>query len=147
VLVASLGGGAVVAAVFVVGWGSRVARTRVAAFGLCLYTVGLIGIPLSRHYGVGLAAFFLVGLAHMCVATSLNTFLQSSLPHEMRGRALSFYLLGILIGTAGGSMVLAALSDSYGMRATLGVNAVLFGVLIALVLRSRSYARLDEVEI
>jgi MFS family permease len=143
-LLASMGVGAVVMSVFVVSGASRYRRTTLTTVSLVLYIIGLAMVPLTRSFEFGLVAFFVVGLAHLLVATSMNTFLQAYVADEIRGRTLSFYLLGIVFGTGLGAMVMGRLADVVGMRSVLAVNAVAFAVAGALVVRAPSYRAMDD---
>jgi hypothetical protein len=65
---------------------------------------------------------------------SLDTLIQSETSEEFRGRALSFYVVGVLAGIPLGALAIGALGDLVGMRAVLAVDgAIVLVVLGALV--------------
>jgi MFS family permease len=132
-LVAALGVGSLIMGLYIVGWGDRVSRSRLAIWGLVGYNLGVLLIPVTGNYTIGLLAFFICGLSHIPIATSLNTFMQSAVPDEIRGRVLSFYLLGIMLGMPIGTVALGRASDLIGMRETLLIHAVVFAMFTAYV--------------
>ena len=143
-LVAAVGAGSAVASLGVLVFGSRARRSAITALGIGIYSVGLLLIPLTGRYAVGVVAFGLTGAAHMLVATSLNTFVQATVPDAMRGRVLSFYLLGVMLGMPAGAFALGALGDAVGLRAVLVADTVAFVVLTAVTFRGPAFARIDD---
>jgi MFS family permease len=144
-LVAAVGIGSLVTGVWIIGWGESVARSRLTMIGLGGYVVGVALTVVSRNYTVGLLAFFVCGLSHIPIATSLNTFMQAAVPDEIRGRVLSFYLLGVMLGMPVGSFGLGRLSDAIGMREVLVLNAVAFSVFfVVAATRFHRYRSIDS---
>ena len=94
-LVAALGVGSLITGIWIIVWGSRTARSTLAMQGLGGYVVGVFLIAITTNFAIGVLGFFVCGLAHIAIATSLNTFMQSAVPDEIRGRVVSFYLLGV----------------------------------------------------
>jgi MFS family permease len=131
-LVAAIGAGSLLSGLVVVVRGDRIRRSRAAMIGLVVYLVGILAIPLTTSYAFGMLAFAVVGIAHIPVATSLNTFVQSAVPDEIRGRVLSFYLLGVMLCTAVGALVLGRIGDIVGMRETLVLDACAFAVFVVI---------------
>jgi MFS family permease len=133
VLVAALGCGSVVMSVFLVAFGNRIRRSITLQFGLCSYAVGLAMVGLTKSFTLGVVGFFLVGVSHIPVAVSLNTFIQGCVPDEIRGRVVSIYLLGVMIGLPIGALVLGQLGDHFGLHPVLIANAVFFAVFVVAV--------------
>ncbi|HEV8295653.1 MAG TPA: MFS transporter [Acidimicrobiales bacterium] len=132
-LVAALGAGSLVSGLFILTRGDRIARSHMAIVGLAIYVVGILLVPLTTSYRVGMVAFAVCGLAHIPVATSLNTFVQSSVPDEIRGRVLSFYLLGVMIGMPTGALLLGRIGDLIGLRETLVLDAIAFAAFFTII--------------
>ncbi len=134
-LLTSLGVGSVVASIYVIIVGEKHRRSRQVLVSLLLYTCGMLLIPLSRNYAIGLAGYFVVGMAHLSMALALNTLVQGAVPDRVRGRTMSFYVLGVVGGIPLGSYALGLLADFLGMRTALVINAAAFvataGVLVA----------------
>src|SRR5690606_25628738 len=87
--VATGGVGSLITGIWIIGWGGRVLRSTLAILGLCGYVIGVALMVVSTNYAVGILAFFVCGLSHIPIATSLNTFMQSAVPDEIRGRVVS----------------------------------------------------------
>jgi hypothetical protein len=83
---------------------------------------------LTINYGVGLIAYGICGLAHVLVGTSLNTFVQASVPDEIPDEP-SFYLLGIMLGFPVGALLIGRVGDAVGFREVMVFNAIVFTVL------------------
>jgi MFS family permease len=151
-LVAALGAGSLLSGLYILGRGDRLLRSRTAMFGIAVYVLGIMLIPMSTNYQVGMIAYFVCGLAHIPIATSLNTFVQGAVPDEIRGRVLSFYLLGVMIGMPTGALLLGRLGDVIGLRETLVLDALAFAGFFVFVairfhrLRFVDQDSLDEVD-
>jgi hypothetical protein len=143
-LVAAVGLGSLVTGFWIIGWGERVARSKLALWGLVGYAIGVGLMVVSGDYRIGIFAFFVCGLSHIPIATSLNTFMQSAVPDEIRGRVLSFYLLGIMLGMPIGSFGLGRLSDSIGMREVLMIDVIAFALFLGVALTR--FARFRDVD-
>ena len=67
---------------------------------------------------------------------ALNTLIQGTVPDHLRGRTMSFYVLGILAGIPLGAFALGRLGDIFTMRVAVIVDAgVLLAVVVLLVSR------------
>jgi MFS family permease len=132
-LIAALGAGSLVSGLYILARGDRTPRSRLAIGGLVVYVVGILLLPLTTLYGVGMIGYAVCGLAHIPVATSLNTFVQSAVPDEIRGRVLSFYLLGVMIGMPTGALVLGRVGDIIGLRETLLLDGLAFAVFLTVI--------------
>jgi predicted MFS family arabinose efflux permease len=142
-LLTALGLGALVASVGATAIGGRVARSRQVTVALALYTASTALLALSTRYPVGLLGYFVGGMAHLTMAVALNTLVQGEVPDAMRGRALSFYLLGILAGIPLGSMLIGRLGDLVGLRPVLLADAALFAVMLGGLTLTRRLRLLD----
>ncbi|HEX7095412.1 MAG TPA: MFS transporter [Acidimicrobiales bacterium] len=143
-LVAAVGVGSLITGIWIIGWGGRVLRSNLAMWGLVGYVLGVTLTVVTTSYAVGVVAFFITGLSHIPIATSLNTFMQSAVPDEIRGRVVSFYLLGVMLGMPIGSFGLGRLSDSIGMREVLVLDAIAFAIYFVVVLVA--FNRLREID-
>ncbi len=132
-LVAAFGVGSVLSGIAMIALGNVLPRSTTLTGGLALYVVGIGLLPLSTSYAVGIAGFVVCGLAHIPVATTLNTFVQSFVPDEYRGRVVSVYLTGVMLGMPLGSAVLGRLGDAIGMRRTMALDTVAMALLLAAV--------------
>lgn len=142
-LLVALGVGALVSSWFSVIVGDRLRRSQRVVLSLLLFTVSAGLLPLTSAYAVGLGAYFIGGLAHLQLAIALNTLVQGSVPDEWRGRAMSFYVLGVIAGIPAGSIVLGRLADVIGTRPTLAIDAVVLASVAALLTITGGLRALD----
>lgn len=80
------------------------------------------------------------GFAALTTMISANTYVQTTTPHELRGRVMGFYLLIFLGATPIGSPVIGWLADVAGVRATValcGALTTLGSLLIYSLMRKR----------
>lgn len=132
-LVAAFGLGSVVSGVVTVALGAAVRRSSTIQVGMLLYVAGIVLVPLTTSYEIGLLGMFVCGLAHIPVATTCNTFMQSSVPDEYRGRVVSCYLTGVMLGMPVGSFLLGRLGDVLGMRETMALDAAVMALFAAVI--------------
>ncbi len=123
----SLLGGAAVA---------RYGRRTMMVAALVMFAAAPVIIGATHSYTVALAGYFVAGVAHLTVAVQVNSLIQLETPDHLRGRALSFYLLGILGGIAVGPLALGSLIDAVGVRTALFADAALVAVVSAALVAS-----------
>lgn len=143
VLSAALGIGAILGAPFVAGWGGSVPRSRLVAGAMALNGACLALFALSPNAWFGF--FFLMGsgAGYLAIASSLNTTIQLQVEERMRGKVLSFYLLGVTLVAPIGALVQGFLVDALGPRAAFTLAGVAFLGLLALLRARRSLEHLD----
>ena len=142
-LLTALGVGALLSSGLTVMMGDRLPRSWQALGALTLFVVATTMLALAHSYHVGQLAYFLAGIAHLQMAVSLNTLIQGTVPDEYRGRAMSFYLLGVLGGIPIGTQLLGFLGDVIGFRPTLLLDAGAFGVLLLTLLVTGLWRDMD----
>lgn len=146
-LLVALGLGAVTSSVLSVVIGDRIRRSTFVLVSLVLFAGNAALVALTSWYWLGIAAYFVGGLGHLQMAVALNTLVQGAVPDHVRGRTMSFYVLGILGGIPIGAFVLGRLGDVVSMRFAVAVDAVVLGVVIV-ALVSRGWLRqLDTTRI
>jgi predicted MFS family arabinose efflux permease len=142
-LLVALGLGALASSGFSVIAGDRLPRSTRVLVALGGFLLSCVMIAATSNYVVGLAGYFIGGMAHLQSAVALNTMIQGCVPEHVRGRTMSFYVLGILLGIPVGSYMLGGLGDLLGMRTALIVNAAIFGVVIVVLMVARLLPDLD----
>ena len=142
-LLTALGVGAVISSVVAIRMGDRLRRSTQALCAFLLFAVGVGLLPLTHSYAIGQVGYFIAGVGHLQIAVALNTLIQGTVPDEYRGRALSFYLLGVLAGIPIGTQLIGSLGDIIGFRTTLLLDAAAFVVVIAWLVGSGWWRDLD----
>ena len=144
-LITAAGVGSVVGSGFIIAYGDRFDRSLLARWGLALYAAAPLVAVATTSYPVGLAGYFLSGVAHVCIAISMNSAIQAQVAEDMRGRALSLYVMGIFAGWPLGALIGGWLGDHIGLRLVFGLNGiVLMLFLAAVVVRWSGLRALDS---
>lgn len=92
-LLTAFGAGSVAIAGIVPGLRHRFHPDRLVAPAIVALAGVLVCLGLSRSYPLALASLFVGGMAWVGVLVQFNVSVQLSAPEELRGRALSFYLV------------------------------------------------------
>lgn len=87
------------------------------------FALSLFGFGLSRSYGLSLACLALLGGSMTSMASLVNTLLQKSAPHRMRGRVISLYALAWLGLVPLGNLQAGIVAERFGAPAALLVGA------------------------
>ena len=144
-LMMSLGLGSVLASIVSARYGKRMKRSFAVRQALVYYVFSTLLIASTSNYAIGMIGYFLGGMAHLLMAVALNTLIQGTVPDRVRGRAVSFYLLGVLAGIPVGSFALGAIGDLVSLRIGLVAYAIVF-VVVHLWLHSRKLFPLFDIE-
>jgi len=142
-LLTALGIGALLSSVVAIRLNDRLPRSIQAIGALSMFVLATSLLPLTHSYLVGQIAYFMAGVGHSQIAISLNTLIQGAVPDEYRGRAVSFYLLGVLAGIPIGTQLLGSLGDAVGFRATMFLDGGSFVLIIAAMLLTGWWRDLD----
>ena len=124
VLLASMGSGAIVAAMFLPRLRQIMARDTLVMRGAALQSLATAAVALAPNIYLAATAMFVAGMAWITTANSLSVSAQLALPDWVRARGMSIYQMSIM----GGSALGAAL---WGQVAT--VTSVQTSLLIASV--------------
>jgi MFS family permease len=81
---------------------------KISEIGLGVF---LLAFSLSRAYWLSLLLSVGLGVNYIMIASSINTVLQSRIDRSIRGRVMSFYVLGILGALPLGGFFLGVVSD------------------------------------
>ena len=96
---------------------------------VCVFGLGLIGMSLSHFLWIALLLTFLVGFGMMIQVASSNTWLQTNVDNDKRGRMISFFALSFLGMAPFGSL---------GARLTLFIGGICC-ILGAVLFHFRNY--------
>lgn len=143
VLSAALGIGAIVATPFVAGRGAALPRRKVVTAAMALNGSSVVLFALSPNAWFGFFCLMGAGAGYLAIAASLNTTIQLQVDETMRGKVLSFYVLGVTLVAPLAALFQGLVVDALGPRVgfTLAGGAFLA---VLVVLRSRgSLAALD----
>ncbi len=142
-LMSTYGIGAVMIAPWLAAFGTRFKKSSLLVGSLALYGCGELLLTSTRMYYVGLLSIFIVGCAHLIMATTTNTTLQLFVPEPVRGRVMAMYLMVFTIGAPLGSIIQGPLADQFGPRRVVAVMGCLFVVAAFVFGISRRAATFD----
>jgi len=134
-LLAAMGGGAVVSSILITLSGHRWTRGKVMLDASLIYGLLVAGLALSPWYGLSLAVMALAGLCHVHANALVHTVVQSYSAPEYRGRSMALFNMTQMLSTAG-SMVVGVLAAAIGPRgavAAMGLTGAA-GILLLIVL-------------
>lgn len=135
VLSAALGIGAILATPFIAGRGSMIPRRRLVAGAMALNGTSLVLFALAPSAWVGFFFLMGAGAGYLAIASSLNTTIQLQVDEKMRGKVLSFYLLGVTLIAPLAALFQGVLVSAIGPRAAFTFAGLVFLTLLV-VLRS-----------
>jgi MFS family permease len=136
-MLASLGGGAIVAALYFPRWRARWSRNQFVLAGTLAHAALSVLIVYVPSLWLALPAMALVGMAWISVANSLTLSAQVALPDWVRARGMSIYQMALMGGAAAGSLVWGQVASLFSVPVAVAAAAV-FGLGAATVLRRRT---------
>jgi MFS family permease len=89
-----------------------------------LLGVGLILFAMSRTLWLSMILMLITGFGMMQVATASNTIIQTIVPEDKRGRAMSYYTMAFVGMAPFGSLLAGALAHAIGAPLTFIINGL-----------------------
>jgi MFS family permease len=134
-LLSSAGGGALVGAFGLASFKRLRHQGALMLVNGFLFGVSLIAFAISPSIWIGLIFLFITGITSTVFSTIISTFIQFTVPSEMRGRVMSLYTVTFIglpsLGALGTGAVAQSLGGLAGApRAVLLCAVVLIGILI-----------------
>jgi len=130
-LMAATGVGAVLGALYLAARRSVAGFMRMIAMASGAFGLGLVAFSLSPNVWLSMGILVWVGCAMMIQMAGTNTFLQTIVEEDKRGRVMSFYTMAFMGMAPFGSLLAGSLAGALGAPGTvmLGGAAVVTGVL------------------
>lgn len=99
-----------------------------------LFSVSLVGFALSPTLSLGAVFLILAGITSTAFSTIISTFIQFSVPNELRGRMMSLYTVTLIglpsLGALGSGSLAEWLGGVEGAPRAVMLCALVLGVLI-----------------
>ena len=130
-LLASMGSGAIAAAMFLPRLRRQLARDTLVLRGTALQSAAMAAVALAPGAWVAAPAMFVAGMAWITTANSLSVSAQMGLPDWVRARGMSMYQMAIMGASALGAALWGQVATLSSVRFSLGL-AALTGVLAML---------------
>lgn len=133
-LLASMGAGAITAAMFLPRLRQAMARDVLVIRGTALQAAATGVMAVAPNVYVAVPAMFVGGMAWITTANSLSVSAQLALPNWVRARGMSIYQMAIMGSTALGAAVWGQVATWSNVHVSLGIAAVT-GVLAMLLVQ------------
>lgn len=105
---------------------------------LGLSALGLLGVILATWPPLTVFLFGVAGFGNALAMTTSTTVIHEATPNELRGRVVSVFMMGVMVGRIIANTVNGVLADLLDVRASLGFSvAVLSAVTTVLAIKSR----------
>jgi MFS family permease len=127
VMLACLGGGAVVAALYFPRWRDRFDRDDFVRYGTVVHALVSSLIVFIPSLWLALPAMFIAGMAWISVANSLTISAQQAMPDWVRARGMAIYQMALMGGAAAGSIVWGQVATHSSARWAV-LAAAIFGL-------------------
>ena len=137
IMLACLGFGAVVAALYFPRWRERYSRDQFVRVGTLVQAALALLVVFVHELWVALPAMVVVGMAWISVANSLTISAQQALPDWIRARGMAIYQMALMGGASAGSLLWGQLA-SWTTVPTAVATASAFGLGVVLSLRKLS---------
>ena len=137
-LLSSAGGGALVGAFSLASFKRLSKQVAVMLVNGLLFGISLIAFALSPSLWVGLIFLFIAGITSTVFSTIISTFIQFTVPNEMRGRVMSLYTVTLIglpsLGALGSGAVAQSLGGVVGAPRAVLLGAAMLAVILIFVL-------------
>jgi MFS family permease len=127
-LVGASGVGALAAALGIAVMGNIENKTRFMSVAALLFSAALLGFSFSRTFWLSIVVIMIGGWGMVSYLAAANSFIQVSVPDELRGRVMSVYSFVFLGLVPVGNSIMGVVADRIGTA-----NAVTAGGVICIV--------------
>jgi MFS family permease len=133
-MLACIGGGAVVAALYFPRWRERFNRDQFVLGGTFVHAAMSVVVVFAPNIWVALPAIVVLGMAWISTANSLTLAAQVALPNWVRARGMAIYQMALMGGAAAGSLLWGQVAGLSSVRIAVTCAAVV-GPLLWLLTR------------
>jgi MFS family permease len=124
IMLACIGGGAVVAALYFPRWRQRFDRDQFVVGGTFTHAAMSVVAVFAPSIWVALPAIVVLGMAWISTANSLTLAAQVALPNWVRARGMAVYQMALMGGAAAGSLLWGQVAGFSSVRASVVCAAV-----------------------
>ena len=136
-MLACIGGGAVVAAMYFPRWRERYNRDQFVVGGTLVHAAMSVVVVYAPEVWIALPAIVVLGMAWISTANSLTLAAQVALPNWVRARGMAIYQMALMGGAAAGSILWGQVAELSSVRYSV-LAAALVGPLLWLATRRLS---------
>jgi MFS family permease len=124
-LVGAAGTGALSAALFLAFRGDMKKKNRFMSISALCFSFSLFVFSISKVFYLSIVALIFTGWGIVSLLATANSFIQLSVPDNLRGRAMSVYAFVFLGATPFGNSLIGILADSVGTTIAVNISAVI----------------------
>ena len=132
-LMAALGGGAVLGALGVASFSVRRPPAMLVVTAAAVTSLGVLSLGFVRSFALAAAVLLVTGLAQIVFTSSVNSTMQVTVPDGMRGRMMSFYVLVFVGVTPAGAFLMGLLAEHFGVSVACALGGAAGLVAVAAV--------------
>ena len=121
-LMSALGGGALMGAFYLAARTDVKGLRKIINLAALLFGIGLIGLSLSNYLWISLLMTFIAGFGMMVQVASSNTWLQTNVDDDKRGRMMSFYVVSFMGMAPFGSLLAGSMAGAIGVSNTIFIG-------------------------
>ena len=143
-LLASMGAGAIVAAMFLPRLRQAMPRDVLVLRGTLVQAAATGVMAWAPNVYVAVPAMVLAGMAWITTANTLSVSAQLALPNWVRARGMSIYQMSIMGATAAGAALWGQVASLTDVHTSLGIAAVSGGIVMAVVQRLVADRAIEE---
>ena len=133
-MLACIGGGAVIAALYFPRWRQRFNRDQFVLGGTLAHAASSVVVVFAPNLWIALPAIAVLGMAWISTANSLTLAAQVALPNWVRARGMAVYQMALMGGAASGSLLWGQVAGIASVRFAVAAAAVV-GPLLWLLTR------------
>jgi len=123
-MVGATGAGALLAALFLAFRGDVQDKTKFMSLSALCFSILLFIFSLMDNFFVAISILVFIGWSLVSFFAIANSYIQLSVPDNLRGRAMSVYTF-VFLGTAPvGNSIIGTAANAFGTTATVGMIAV-----------------------
>jgi len=124
-LMSALGAGALLGAIYLASRTNIKGLLKIINAGAFILGIGLIGCSLSRSLWVSILMVFIAAFGMMVQVAAANTWLQTNVDDDKRGRTMSFYVVSFMGMAPFGSLLAGSVAGFIGVPNTIFIGGII----------------------
>ena len=123
-LMSALGAGALLGAFYLASRTNIKGLQKIINMGAFIFGIGLIGFSFSRSLWISILMVFIAAFGMMLQVASTNTWLQTNVDDDKRGRTMSFYVVSFMGMAPFGSLLAGSVAGFIGVPYTIFIGGI-----------------------
>jgi len=123
-LMSALGAGALLGAFYLASRANIKGLLKIINLGALILGIGLIGCSLSRSLWFSILMVFIAAFGMMVQVAAANTWLQTNVDDDKRGRTMSFYVVSFMGMAPFGSLLAGSVAGFIGVPNTIFIGGI-----------------------